>query len=180
MATLATMSGAQFDALPYEEGRLWELLDGDLIAVPSATLKHQRVVCRLSASFETYLTSHKNGVTVPDVEFALGEDKRLRPDISIIQPDRWATFDQNRIPVQGAPNIAIEVISPSERTSESLRKVRAYLGAGVQEVWQIFPDIQEVIVYTTDQMARVLSGDDRLTTDLLPDWGMSCREITEP
>ncbi len=180
MATLANMSGVQFDALPYEEGRQWELLDGDLIPVPSASIKHQRIVIRLSTSLENYLNSHENGMTVPDVEFALGEDKRLRPDISIILPERWATFDQNRIPVQGAPNIAVEVISPSERTSESLRKVRAYLRADVQEVWQIFPDMQEVFVYTREQTVRVLSGDDRLTTPLLPGWSMSCREITRP
>ncbi len=44
MATLATMSGAEFDALPFEEGRRWELLAGDLIEVSSLTPEHQDIV----------------------------------------------------------------------------------------------------------------------------------------
>ena len=44
MATVVAMTGLQFDALPYDEGRLWELLDGDLIEVPSPTLQHQDIV----------------------------------------------------------------------------------------------------------------------------------------
>ncbi len=171
------MTANQFDALPYEEGRLWELLDGDLIPRPGATLTHQLTVSRVLTSLANF---EDVGVTVPDVEFALNDYTRLRPDISIILSDRWATFDQNRIPVQGAPDIAVEVISPSERTSESRRKVSAYLRADVQEVWQIFPDLQEIIVYTKGQTARVLSDDDRLTAPLLPGWSTSCREIVRP
>ena len=47
MATTATMSGLQFDALPYEEGRRWELLEGDCIEVSSPTPRHQEIIFRV-------------------------------------------------------------------------------------------------------------------------------------
>jgi len=47
MPTIATMSGAQFDALPYQEGRRWELLEGELIEVPSPTAEHQIIVSNI-------------------------------------------------------------------------------------------------------------------------------------
>ena len=55
MATTALMSGLQFDALPYEEGRRWELLEGDLIEVPSATLRYQLIVLRLLRKLQEFL-----------------------------------------------------------------------------------------------------------------------------
>ena len=57
MATTSTMAGAQFDALPYEEGRKWELLDGDLIDVPSPTLEHQSIVGTIYASLRAYFAT---------------------------------------------------------------------------------------------------------------------------
>ena len=98
MATTATMSGPQFDALPYEEGRRWELLEGDLIEVSSPTPRHQ---------------------------FALSDLLRLRPDICVLLGERARQLDPDRTPLPGAPDLAIEVISPMERASESHEKVRA-------------------------------------------------------
>ena len=177
MATIATMSGAQFDALPYEEGRRWELFDGELIEVPSPTPKHQRIVSRINTSLDNYFDERKSGVTLPDVEFALGQDWRLRPDIAILRLERWERIDENRVPVQGVPNIAVEVISPSERTSESARKVWTYLRSGVEEVWQVFPETREVAVYSAHAPVRIFTSEERLATPVLPGWSFSIQEI---
>ena len=180
MATITTLTGAQFDALPFEEGRRWELFDGELIEVPSPTPNHQRTVTRLITSLEIFFAEHQIGKTIPDVDFALGPNWRLRPDIAILRMERWKEIDGNRVPVQGAPNIAVEVISPTERTTESTRKVWAYLRAGVEEVWQVFPEAKEVAVYTSHQAVRIVTADEPLTTPILPGWQIVVKDILVP
>lgn len=72
MVTTATMTGAQFDDLPYEEGRHWELLEGDLVEVSSPTLDHQEIVYRILAALKQYLGGGR-GIASHDVEFALSQ-----------------------------------------------------------------------------------------------------------
>jgi Uma2 family endonuclease len=101
MPTIATMSGAQFDALPYEEGRRWEPLEGELIGVPGATPRHQDIVFARCTDYRA---------PYADVEFALANSVRLHPDVCLLLPERVRQLDPDRIPIPGAPDLPIEVI----------------------------------------------------------------------
>src|ERR1700691_3124291 len=126
MATNTTITGAQFDAMPYEEGRRWELVDGELISVPSPTPRHQATVLEILLAVRRYLQqSGIAGLAYPDVEFALTDNDRVRPHVGVVLGEKATRLNPDKVPIPGAPDIAIEVISPSERTSESLHKVRA-------------------------------------------------------
>lgn len=177
MATTTTMSGAAFDQLPYEEGRRWELVQGELIAMPSATPEHQFIVTVFILSLGEYFRREPGGWALPDSEFALGGDDRLRPDVAILLRERWASIDRKKTPIPLAPDIAVEVLSPSERATDSMRKIRTYLGAGVQEVWQIVPEFQTVLIYRGAKSITVLEIGESLTTPLLPGWEISVGEI---
>jgi len=168
MPTIATMSGAQFDALPYEEGRRWELLEGELIEVPSPTPSHQIIVCDVLMAIHDYLQSRvKKGLAVMSVEFALSANSRLRPDVCVLLPEKVARLDFDLSPIAGAPDLAIEVISPTDRTVECYEKVRAYLQGGTAEVWQIYQDCRALEIYR-NETTRSRTGDQPVTTDLLP------------
>jgi Uma2 family endonuclease len=168
MATTATLTGAQFDALPYEEGRLWELLDGELIPMPSKTLEHQRIVGKLFLALTLHLEANLGqGEALADVEFALDENYRLRPDVFVLLPERAASINPNKIPIPGAPDIAIEVISPSERAFDSQQKVKAYLRYGTREVWQVYPKLKIVIIHRGANSSTLDCGE-HVTTPLLP------------
>jgi Uma2 family endonuclease len=180
MATTTSMTGAQFDALPYEEGRRWELVEGELIEVPSATPEHQIIVGKLIMSLGEYFRQSPIGGVLPDVEFALSDRDRMRPDVCVLLGERWTGLNRKRIPIPGAPDIACEIISPSERTAESTRKVRTYLRRGVKEVWQVFPEAREVIVWTADAMTRVLDAGEALSTGALPGWTLPLSGMFEP
>jgi Uma2 family endonuclease len=171
------MSGAAFDQLPYEEGRHLELLQGDVINVPRPTPKHQIIVTILNASLLDYFRREPGGVALPDCEFAVGEDDRLCPDVAILLRERWASIDPDRTPIPLAPDIAVEVLSPSERTTDTMRKVWAYLGAGTREVWQFQPESQKVLIYRGAKSITVLDLGESLNTPLLPGWEISVREI---
>ena len=71
MASIATMTGAQFDALPYEEGRRWELIERELVEVSSPTPEHQILVQRLLLALVLYVHTQQQGLVLADVEFAL-------------------------------------------------------------------------------------------------------------
>ena len=180
MPTIATMSGAQFDALPYEEGSRWELLEGELIEVPSPTPEHQDIVFAILLALKLCLKEHRlHGAAYEDVEFALSEDVRLRPDVCLLLPERACRVDRKRIPIPGAPDLAIEVISPSERTRESRAKVDAYLRHGVAEVWQIYPDTRVLEIYKGENGRSTLSADQHVTTDLLPGFSVPLSSFFE-
>ena len=165
MATTATMSGLQFDALPYEEGRRWELLEGACIEVSSPTPRHQEIVFRVLLILRQYLA--ESGTALADVEFALADLMRLRPDVCVLLADKARLLDLDRIPIPGAPDLAVEVISPTERAGESQDKVLAYLRNGTREVWQIFPRSRTVSVHTPTGRI-VLEPGSAMTSALLP------------
>jgi Uma2 family endonuclease len=135
MAT--AVSDLQVDALSHEEGRRWELLEGELIQVSSPTPRHQVIVFNILIVLRQYLADGK-GISFADVEFGLSDLLRLRPDVCVLLKEKATQVNPDRIPVPGAPDIAIEVISPAERAVESHDKIRAYLRNGAIEVWQDF------------------------------------------
>jgi Uma2 family endonuclease len=166
--TTATMSGTQFDSLPYDEGRCWELLEGELIEMPSPTPRHQDIVFLTLAALRQYLAASGNqGRAYADVEFAINSDTRLRPGVCVLLAKKSLGLDLDRIPIPGAPDIAIEVISPSERAAVSYAKVRTYLRNGTSEVWQVYPDSRTVQIHIGETSHSLDSGQ-HVTSELLP------------
>jgi Uma2 family endonuclease len=177
MATTAIMTGAQFDALPYEEGRLWELVDGELIPMPSPTPEHQFIVQIIQlALFSYFLGNRDRGTSLADVEFALDDNYRVRPDVFVLLSERAARLDHKKVPVPGAPDIAIEVISPSERASDAQRKVDAYFRYGAQEVWQVYPESRAVLVHHGSS-ATTLTVGQNITTPHLPGFSLPVQSL---
>lgn len=172
MATTTITTGAQFDAMPYEEGRQWELVNGELISVPSPTWQHQEFESTILFALRGYLRTGKTaGLAGHDVEFALTDNDRVRPDVCVLLGDNASRLDPNTTPIPGAPDIAVEIISPSERASESHAKVRAYLRNGTTEVWQVYPKSQTVLIHRGD-VARSVEWSQPIETDLLPGFAL--------
>jgi Uma2 family endonuclease len=177
MAAITTLTGAQFDALPYEEGRQWELLDGELIPVPSPTPEHQILVQEIQFSLLIHLKSHpEQGLSMADVEFALDENSRVRPDVFVLGPERAARLDRSRVPIPGAPDLAVEVISPSERSYDTQAKLQRYLQSGTQEVWHVYPLTKSVTVYRGGT-GVLWPMDKPLTTPLLPGFSLDLQRL---
>jgi Uma2 family endonuclease len=171
MATTVTMSGTQFDALPYEEGRRWELLEGELIERPSPTPRHQDIVFLVLSTLRVYLsTGAVEGLAFGDVEFALSDRDRLRPDVCVLIGEKARGLDRDRVPIPGAPDIAIEVISPNERAMESQAKVQTYLRHGAAEVWQIYPKSRTLQIHRGENSVSI-DADQQVRSGVLPGLG---------
>lgn len=178
MPVRTLMTAEQFDALPEEEGRNWELLDGELIEVSSATPEHNRILGRLLMLIESYTAPRKLGAVLAETDLAVRANTRLRPDLGFFSAATWQTVDLKRVPVVQTPDVAIEIISPSETVTTINRKIDAYLKWGVREVWLIDADIRTLLVHT-GAGARRLSEGVFLTTELIPGWQLRITDLFE-
>lgn len=132
-------------ALP--DGERAELLDGELFMMATPTTTHQIVLIRLAMMIQNYIDSKKGKCMVmvaPFGVFLKNDDKNY------VEPDVVVICDKDKLDNQGchgAPDWAIEVVSPSSKTMDYHRKLEAYRTAGVREYWIIDPEKESVIVY---------------------------------
>ena len=113
---------------------------------------------------------------IPETEFAFAGNARLRPDLSILRTAKWAEIDIDKIPVAVVPDIAVEIVPPSESARQLDRKVQVYREAGVMEVWVIYPDFQHLFVYGSGSL-RELREPDTLASPLLPGWSIAVKDL---
>jgi len=172
------MTAEQFDALPEEEGRKWELLDGELIEVSSATPRHNRILGRLFKLLDSFAEARKLGAVLIETDLAVRADTRLRPDFGFFSAETWRTVDLNRVPVVQTPDIAVEIISPSETATTIYRKVDAYLKWGVKEVWLIEPEIRTIFVHSRGGVQQLSEGA-FLTSNFIPGWQLQIADLFE-
>jgi Uma2 family endonuclease len=86
--------------------------------------------------------------------------------------------DLDRVPVVETPDVAIEILSPSETATTINRKVEAYLKWGVHEVWLIDPEIRTLFVHTFAGAQRLSEGAS-LASDLIPGWQLQVADLFE-
>jgi Uma2 family endonuclease len=176
MATQTLVTAEQFDKLPLEEGEQYELLDGELLEMPSANLTHNAILTILGGSLVNYLRPQSLGMCVVETEFAVGPSRRLKPDAAVLLAEKWAAADRLRIPVQVIPDLVFEIVSPSESAYNLERKVAAYLDAGTTEAIVIYPDPPHAYVHTTSNIRKV-AGTETLTSAVLPGWSLPLAEL---
>ena len=172
------MTAQQYDALPLEEGLKWELLDGELIEVPSATPRHNRILARLTRLLDAFAETRRLGVVLPETDLAVRKDSRLRPDFCFFSADTWRHVDLDRVPVFETPDVAVEVISRSESAATIQRKVEACLAWGVREIWLVYPETRTVMLHTAAGAQRFSEGA-LMTSASVPGWELRVGAIFE-
>jgi Uma2 family endonuclease len=153
-----------------------ELVQGRVISMTPAGFEHGRITAEIGWALKEYVRLHPVGaVTGAETGFQIGRDPDTvrAPDAAFIRADRVPTT-----PVRGffpeAPDLAVEVLSPSDRASEVSAKVQDWLQAGCRMVWVIDPENTNVTVYRARNQIAILGSSDVLTgDDVLP--GFSVR-----
>jgi Uma2 family endonuclease len=178
MATKTLITLEEFDALP-DDGFRHELNRGELVTMTFPIVGHNRVIRRIYDILSAFLRIHPLGeMMFPHTGFILsgpGKPVTLRgPDLAYIPLERSAQVANSTKRVQGAPELAIEVVSPSDTPAELLEKVGQYLGAGGLLVWLVYPERREVRVFEASGAMRILGERETIEApDLLP--GFSAR-----
>ena len=167
-------------ALPDDECRR-ELVDGVIVTMTPTGAAHGVVSARIGSLLHEYVSSCGLGVCCgAETGFIL----RRHPDV-VRAPDA-AFVAAHRIPDTGvptsywpiAPDLAVEVVSPSERRADVQVKVAEYFAAGARAVWVIEPASRTVHAYGSPGVAQVFGVDDTLTGgDLLPGFRCEVRRL---
>jgi Uma2 family endonuclease len=155
-------------AMP-DDGRRYEIIEGELFEMPAPILDHARVIANLIAMLIP-LVSKLSGqwFTAPVDVFFPGADP-VQPDILVLLPGWQGTLARRG--VEGAPDLLIEVVSPASRQHDLLTKRALYGLAGVREYWLVDPEARTVDVLTLDRdalhMLQAASGEEFVTSPIL-------------
>ena len=168
---------AEFEQLPDQPGKR-ELVRGELIEMPPADYKHNRISHRTYKRLDSALErAHASG-EAQNLGEVCHEMGYLLPGAGWLQPDVSVTHARQRIEkyLTGAPAIAIEVISPSNTAKQIDRKAKLCFEFGALEVWRFFPKTRHVTIEIPGGV-RVLAADDVIMTPLLPGLALSVQDI---
>ena len=172
MSTKTMMTVEQFAQMDTADTEDYELVEGELIPLSSGTPLHAIIRGRVERLVENYFERNPIGKAIGEIDCRLANDTVRRPDVSIFLGYSVKQIDLNKIPVSFAPEIAVEVLSPSEHAVDLRRKVRDYLRAGSKEVWLLDHENGEVLVHTATGI-RMLQGTDILESGLLPGFSVA-------
>jgi Uma2 family endonuclease len=163
---------AEFRQFPVD-GKRYELVYGEVHVTPAPATRHQFTVQNLAGSLWPHVVKNNLGeVCTAPLDVRLGEDTALQPDLIFVSNARAGIIQENWI--EGAPDLVVEVLSPSTAAYDRATKVSVYAEAGVPEVWLIDSQAETVEVlklqgkkYFVD---ATLAGDQILTSKLFPGW----------
>jgi Uma2 family endonuclease len=165
-----------------DDGKRHEIIDGEHFVTPSPNTKHQRIVVNLTVVLSAYLRQHAIGeVFIAPFDVVFSDLNVVEPDLLYISRERRQVVTEKH--VVGAPDLAVEILSPGTRKTDEVTKRKLYERFGVQEYWVVDPELDAVKVYrrVENAFARVaelsLESGDMLTTPLLPDWSVALAEI---
>lgn len=159
-----------------------ELVRGELIMMSPAGSQHGGVIVALTLPLAQFVKSHRLGrVFGAETGFIIARnpDTVRAPDVAFVGKERLSgELPHGFFP--GAPDLAVEVVSPDDRASEVLAKAQAWLGAGCRLVWVADPKTRSITVYRSLRDIVVLTSADTLDGgDVLPRFKLSVSEVFE-
>ena len=146
------------DALAWDDGERAELIDGEIyLMAPAPSRPHQKVSGEIFRQLANYLEGKKCEAYSAPFDVRLFEQDGDRPEDvdTMVEPDITVVCDPSRLDdrgCKGAPDMVVEILSPSTRRHDRLVKLNLYQRAGVREYWIVSPEEQAVEVF-------LLSGD---------------------
>ena len=177
MATKTLLTIEQFDELPVKEGVLYELNEGGLVTMTEPMPRHNWVRDNIAAALREYAHPRHFGRVFLETGYRLTPETVRIPDVSLVPADRMREIDLDKR-IQGAPALAIEVISPTDLAEELTQKVKQYLAAGAQVVWVFYPKTREVQVFRADGGSFVRYEPEMLEEpDLLPGFSLDLKAV---
>lgn len=162
------MTIEDLDALP-EDGLKHELQAGVLVSEPLPGMRHGRVAIRIGELLGAHVRRHRLGVVIGnDSGFILSRspDTVRGPDVSFVSRARFESVGDLATAFPGAPDLAVEVLSPSNTPASIHAKVADYLAAGTRQVWVVDSETATVVVYRSLlspvrlSASQTLSGED--------------------
>ncbi len=165
-----------------DDGMRHEILDGEHYVTAAPKRKHQRTSMRLGSRLHLFVEEwHLGEVYAAPFDVVLSLHDVVQPDLLFISNQRAGILNDDN--AQGAPDLAVEIVSPRTRRQDEGIKRERYDLLGVDEYWMVYPDRRTATVYRREGGRLVLAADlsaaarEVLTTSLLPGLAIPLAEI---
>ena len=154
----------KIDAIP-EPDSLYEFV-GSTIKEKNAGAFELYTSYNIARLLGVHTSAHKLGHALHEMifDFRPTIDRRRRPDAAFVSAERWAFGKRPPRTVywKMVPDLAIEVVSPSDLMYEVIEKVEEYFQVGVRQVWLVLANVEKVYVYESPTLVRVVGSDEEL------------------
>jgi Uma2 family endonuclease len=179
LALQRPLTAEDLASLP-DDGNRYELIGGQLIVSPSPSMRHQDISFELAGAIYAYLkqSGAGKGYSAP-ADVHLSPHDVVQPDILVVLRGHLGIVQKNGI--FGAPDLVVEILSPSSIETDFLRKSKLYERSGVREYWIVNPESEIVSVQTLEGDRFVVAGDygrnDTLTSTVLDGFTLDLTSI---
>ena len=147
------------DYASWDDENRYELIDGEVFMMSAPSVTHQRIVREIMLQLAAFLSGKPCEVLAAPLDVCLnakGDD-----DDTVVQPDIIVVCEQSKLDKKrcnGAPDLVIEVVSPSTSRHDRIRKLNKYLQAGVREFWIADPDDKSVTTHILEDGKYVVNA----------------------
>lgn len=180
MATTAAITLEELARMP-DDGQRHEIDEGELIVMTRPNLRHGIIQVNVAGILREHVRRHGLGRVITESGFVLrrNPDTLRGPDVAFVRKERLTNVLETGWAEMG-PDLAVEIVSPSDTARQIDRKVHQYLAAGTLAVWVVYPDTKSVHVFEPGGNARVVEVDGTLSSPAaLPGFHVAVSEIFE-
>ncbi len=163
-----------------DDGLRRELVRGEVRQMAPAGFRHGRISSEVAASLAWFVRANDLGVVAAETGFKIADnpDTVRAPDVAFVSQGRIETAEETTGYWPGAPDLAVEVISPNDRFAEVEEKIADWLGAGTRMVVVINPRGRTVTVRLPEREVEILSDGEALDGgDVVPGWTLSVSDL---
>jgi Uma2 family endonuclease len=165
-----------FTELPEEQLHNAELHDGVVVYTASPERHHQLTLVNLIGELLPWVRSH-GGEMIPDAFVHVADFWGYQPDLAYYEAAR---VPEGRADYRDAPNLAVEILSPSTRRKDLMRKPAHYFAAGVQELWLIDVEERLVMVMRPGPQYAEWGEGDVMESPVLPGFAVEVSQVLAP
>ncbi len=175
MSVAASMTFEQFEKVPDDELRHELLLGQHIVSLPD-TIRRSNIRHAIYHLLRPHVRGHRLGEVFITAGFLLPPNTFLLPAGSFVRTTHLQGTDPDGY-LEGAPAIAIEVVSESNTAAQLDRKLELYFAHGSEEVWVVYPETRKIRIHFPDGTSKTAGND--LQSDLFPGWSVPLSAIFE-
>lgn len=174
------------DLQNFEDEKIYELINGELYLMSSPTTLHQKIVGEIYAQLHNYLKGKKCQAFVSPLDVCLSGVKNPKKEYNVVQPDILVVCDENKITknmgIQGAPDLIIEVLSPTSKKHDTFVKYNLYQYYGVKEYWIVDEEVGVIYQYIINEkniytLPKTYEITEDIKVNILKDCTISLKDI---
>jgi Uma2 family endonuclease len=173
---------ADYKEWELDEGERYEVIYGEAYAMAAPSIRHQAILTQLLGQFYVYLQGRPCKVFPAPVDVRLFYEEDESDD-TVVQPDIIVICDKDKLgdeSCRGAPDLVIEILSPSNTTIEMERKLKLYQEAGVREYWIVDPENNMLKVHCfrdSDTLTNTYKSADTVPVAILPGFSITLEQV---